>query len=163
MSENLIVAPPFNLNSYARYESISVSILRPAISHFGPCFALVHRPQSPITFGSAVHLELRYLNSEGVVAFAVDTSVRGTVFAVASFSVYDVEFLLCNDGPGYPFCYLVASRSHPGFTTLPRDVEFAFSLMRPYVYCTYWPENNSRPAPAHYNDVYTDSRYVGRT
>ncbi|KAI0690604.1 hypothetical protein C8T65DRAFT_745737 [Cerioporus squamosus] len=93
---------------------------------------------------------------EGVVEYAA-AGIWGTVFAVASVSVHSIEFLLCNDGPGHPFCYLITPLD---CTTLPEQLASAHQLMRPYLYGTYWPENNVRPAPAGNGGAYTHTRMV---
>ncbi|TFK78574.1 hypothetical protein K466DRAFT_570752 [Polyporus arcularius HHB13444] len=130
------------------------------ISWYGPRFAVAGYPPVPVALGRPFQLEVRYLDHrDGTIRYAADTRIRGTVFAIESVSTDSIEFVLCNDGPGHPYCYIIVPHRRPGFVSLPYEVEFACWLLRPYVYCTYWSENNLRPPVEDYpdNDTHTHS------
>ncbi|TFK84999.1 hypothetical protein K466DRAFT_566885 [Polyporus arcularius HHB13444] len=140
------------------WPSLPVSILRPSISWYGPRFAVAGYPPVPVALGRPFQLEVRYLDRrDGTIRYAVDTGIRGTVFAIESVSTDSIEFVLCNDGPGHPYCYIIVPHRRPHFVSLPYEVEFACWLLRPYVYCTYWSEDNHRPPVEDYSDDHTRS------
>ena len=138
-------SPPFSQTASAHYLAISVALLRPCISFYGPRFALVSRPSFPLQLGHRVTLEIRYQNPDDQSLHIVDTGVQGTLFAIESFAPDHVELVLCNDGQGHPYAYLIASL-HPDMISLPNCAYVALSLLRPFVHCTYWQESNVRPS-----------------
>ena len=155
-----IAVPPFNTNPFVHYQNIAVSLLRRPVDYYGPRFALAYPPNPPVTIGSLVHLEVYHRFEDGVLGYAIDTQIYGTLFAVASVSIRHIEFLLCNDGPGHPFCYIVAPLCDPQCVVVPPELASACQLMQPFVYCTYWPQNNVRPAAGTYTVAPPSPQYV---
>lgn len=153
MSSNTRPPSAHNNHTSAAYLSIAVALLRPQISWYGPRFALACRPPVPLSLGSTVQLEVRYCASDGTVQYAADTLIRGTILAVESIGTDSIEFVIFNDGPGHPFSYLLVPYLRAGFADLPSPLIYAAFLLRSYVHCTYWPENNVRTSVPDHNNI----------
>lgn len=137
--------PPFSQTASAQYPPVSVALLRPCISFYGPRFALISPPPFPLQLGHSITLEVRYQNPDDQSLHIVNTGVHGTLFAIESFAPDHVELVLCNDGPGHPYAYLIASLD-PRMISLPNCIYVALSLLRPFLHCTYWQGSNVRPS-----------------
>ncbi|KAI9064929.1 hypothetical protein FKP32DRAFT_1675202 [Trametes sanguinea] len=140
--------PPFRYDSTIVYQPVHVVCLRPCITFYGPRFAITTRPLTPLSFGSRIHLNLRYLekHSSGIVNVMLDTQICGTIFAIASLSPNFVEFLMTNDGVGHPFAYLVVPLYAMGYLgRMPAAFWAGYRALEPLLYSTYWQENNVRP------------------